>query len=154
MWLVLRVFALTAAFVCGCVFDPIGQLLEGLDGPAARMLPDWAVPSVLWVLVVLSALLAPVLVLAAVGVQVINPFRSRAFSKPGWRTRFVDPRDPTHFIHLFGYMLIAAGVGRTGTQLATEGAVSHCGIGWLLGGVGFLWGVRLCMRVYRSYYEG
>ena len=154
MWLVLRVLALTAAFVCGCLFDPFGQLLAELDGPAAEMLPDWGMPFVFWLLVALSALLAPVLVLAAVGVQVINPFRSRVFfSKPGWRTRFVNLNDPAHFFHLFGYMSIAAGVGRTVVQLAAKGTVGQSGIGWLLGGVGFLSGVRLCMCVYRSYYE-
>jgi hypothetical protein len=153
MWLTVRLVALAIAFVSGCLFDPMGDFLEELDVPALQVLPEGTLPLALWILVVAAACATPPIVLAVVGVQVVNPLNTATFHKPGWRTNFVDVRDPGQFIHLFGYVLIAAGIGRAAADLATAGAPGHSAVGWILGGAGFLLGVRLCMRVYRSHYE-
>jgi len=153
MWLTLRLLGVIAAFILGALFDPMGQFLREIGAqPTAGMSPGWLMPLGVGLLTGLCALLTPLLVLAAVGMQAVSPFGVRAFRRPGWRTSFLDLRDPAHFFHFFGYFTVAAGLGRTLAQLATEGSVGCSGIGWLSGGLGFLLGVRLSMRVYRSRY--
>jgi len=153
MWLALRLLILTAALVSGCLFDPMGDLLEGLDVPAMRVLPPW-VPSVaLWALLLGAACVLPLLVLAAVGVQAINPLGRGVFQEPGWDTNFLDLRDPAHFFHLAGYAFVVAGVGRTAVDLYAHTSVGHSGMGWLAAGLAFLAGVRLCRRVFKKRYK-
>ena len=155
MWLILRFVSLVAFFVAGCLFDPVSGFLKVmLDSPALQFLPPWAAPAGMLVLLLIAACVTPFIVLGVVGVQVVNPLRSKPFSKPTWHTNFLDVRDPNHFLHLFGYCLIAAAAGRGIVDLVTKGAPGIAAVAWLAQGFAFLAGIRLSAYVYQRHYQG
>jgi len=155
MWFTLRIVSVASFFVTGCLFDPVSHFLEELlEVPAIHVLPPWAAPAGMLVLLLIAACVAPFLILGVVGVQVVNPLRSKPFRKPTWHTNFLDVRDPNHFLHLFGYCLIAAAAGRGIVDLFYKGAPGISAVAWLAGGFAFLAGVRMATHVYRAHYQG
>jgi len=105
------------------------------------------------VMIPVVALLSVPILLFVIGIQVRNPFQDRKWVLPDWDSNILNFRQPLNFFHAGAFMFIGAGTGCVigsvfgGVAYVAEGAVL------LAGGVGLLWGINLCSKLYKDKFS-
>jgi hypothetical protein len=140
---------LVALFALGFIF-PYNEFR--IDDFAA------AVPGGLPVLVtwmcIFAILFPPLALLFVIGIQAVSPFSAPRWTKPSWRSNFLNLRDMLHFFHFGAFAGLAGAAGSALGSLAVQGRLDFVVAAMqALASLGILAGVRLCMRVYRSKYQ-
>lgn len=121
-------------------------LLTAVLSAASESVADevewWSVPLVL--------LFSVVSVVILVGIQAVNPLSAREWRPPSWDATPFDLGQPLQVVHFGGWWFVVGGCGMLASSvLHASGNWGSTGI-VLAAGIGLLFGVRLCERVFTS----
>lgn len=141
-WYKVRIILSTLGFIEGVVIAVLGL------GAMVN------IPVILTIAMIpVVALLSGAGLLLVIGTQVINPFRARKWVLPNWDSNILDFRQPLNFFHAGALTVVAAGAGNVigsvfgGIAYVAEGAVL------LAGGMGILWGIKTCSKLYKDKFS-
>ena len=128
-WLLLRLF------LCGFGFVSAAAVAE--PRPAFGWL-DFAV----------LVAVVPLVLLAIIGVQALNPWSRPSWSKPNWSDNFLALGDPLRFFHFASFFFLASAAGSLASSLLSHSEQFGSAKALLAAGVGGWIGVRACTHVY------
>lgn len=94
----------------------------------------------------------PIGLLFIIGIQVVNPFSGKVWSKPSWESFPFNLKDPLHFFHMGAFYILASTIGALISLLFQQKKIGLPILFYFCAGVGVLVGVKLCQFVYRRKY--
>jgi hypothetical protein len=149
MWYWVRIGLLVAFFAMGIVF-PYNDFR--IDVFAAAV--PGGIPVLVIGMCIFAILFPPLALIFVIGIQAVNPYSAPRWTKPSWRSNFLNLRDMLHFFHFGAFAGLAGAAGSALGSLAVQGRLDFVvAVMQALASLGFLAGVRLCMRVYRFKYQ-
>ena len=132
-WFFLRVFLIVASIVTGA----LRPFLE-----PAPLRSKWG-PVFAFVMIA-GAFFWPVCLLFVMGLQSINPWSSKKWTRPNWYCNFLNPRDPLPFFHFAAFFLGGAGIGELVSTAATLGTIDWEACMATIHSCEILLGVKIC----------
>jgi len=157
MWYRVRIGLLVTFFALGIIFGiifPYNEFrIDDFVDALATALPV-GIPVLVIGMCIFALLFYPLGLIFVIGIQAVNPFSAPRWTKPSWRSNFLNLRDPLHFFHFFAFAGLAGAAGSALGSLAVQGRLDFLVVAMqALAGLGILAGVRLCLRVYRFKYQ-
>ena len=123
------------------------ELLQSIES-----LPPWMLVAIFIGLLLLLAAF-PLMCLFVVGIQAINPWSDRVWSRPTLRSRPFNTGNPLLAIHDASFVVAAGGVGLLVSSPWNGLIFAAAGMLQLFGGAMLRISLRLCLHVFRSKLE-
>jgi len=102
----LRIGLLVAFFALGIIFPYNEFRIDEL----ADAVPV-GIPVLVIGMCILAILFPPLALIFVIGIQAFNPFSAPLWTKPSWRSNFLNLRDPLHFFHFGAFAVLAGAAG-------------------------------------------
>ena len=142
LWFKIRMGVMAAGFVIGLIASgalPVDELRE-LPTPML---------GVLTAVVIIGLALMPVMLIAVVGVQAINPASDERWDVPSHRSNPFRLGNPLTFFHFIGCTIAVASLGFIVSGIWNGLYAVIYGVLLLIGSAMVLLGVRLCTRIFK-----